>query len=381
MLADTNSPVADFSLPSDRVAAGPEFAVIIPTFREKANIPELVERLRRILDGLAWEVIFVDDDSPDGTAACARALAREDARIRVLQRIGRRGLSSACIEGMLASAAPFLAVMDADLQHDETLLPTMLEVLRREPVDVVVGSRYVEGGGTGTWDLSRVRKSRFATRLAQAAIKVPLRDPMSGFFALRADLLHRVVRRLSSIGFKILLDILASSPTSLKVKELPYEFRERTAGESKLDSRVAWDFVMLILDKTIGRAVPVRFFMFMFVGGLGVFVHFAVLTALFAAFKTSFLVGQSGATLAAMTFNFALNNILTYRDMRLSGWRWLWGWATFVLACSIGGLANVGIANYLFQQQTFWVFSAMAGILVGVVWNYAVTSLYTWRAK
>ncbi len=381
MLSDANPSLAPHVLPSGIVAAGPELAVIIPTFNEKANVPELVVRLHRTLQGINWEVLFVDDDSPDGTAACARALARDDARIRVIQRIGRRGLSSACIEGMLASSAPFLAVMDADLQHDETLLPEMLAVLRREPVDVVVGSRYIEGGGTGTWEQSRVRKSRFATKLAHTAIKVPLQDPMSGFFALRADLLHQVVRRLSSIGFKILLDILASSPRSLRVKELPYQFRERTAGESKLDSRVAWDFLMLILDKTIGRAVPVRFFVFMFVGGLGVFVHFAVLTALFAVFNTSFLAGQSGATLAAMTFNFALNNILTYRDMRLSGWRWLWGWTTFVLACSIGGLANVGIANYLFQQQTFWVLSAMAGILVGVVWNYAVTSLYTWRAK
>lgn len=360
---------------------GPEFAIIIPTFNERDNLRELVARLRKVLDGIRWEVVFVDDDSPDGTAELARELGRSDPRIRCLQRIGRRGLSSACVEGLLASPAPHLAVMDADLQHDETLLPRMLKVLRSEPVDVVVGSRYVEGGGTGSWDESRVRKSRFATRLAQAAIKVPLQDPMSGFFALRADLLDPVVRRLSSIGFKILLDILASSRTPLTVKELPYQFRERSAGESKLDSRVAWDFLMLILDKTVGKLIPVRFLMFMFVGGLGVFVHFAVLTTLFAAYQTTFLVGQSAATLAAMTFNFALNNVLTYRDMRLTGWRWLWGWTTFVLACSIGGLANVGIANYLFQQQTFWVLSAAAGILVGVVWNYAVTSLYTWRAK
>lgn len=381
MLSDSQSPPTAPDQSSGLQIGGPEFAIVIPTFNEKANIPELISRLRRTLNGIRWEVIFVDDDSPDGTSTAVREFGREDPRIRCIHRIGRRGLSSACIEGLLASAAPFLAVMDADLQHDETLLPKMLEVLRTESVDVVVGSRYIEGGGTGSWERSRVRKSRFATRLAQAAVKVPLHDPMSGFFAIRSEVLNPVVRRLSSIGFKILLDMLASSPTPLTVKELPYHFRERTAGESKLDSKVAWDFVMLILDKTVGRVIPVRFVMFMFVGGLGVFVHFAVLTALFTAVKTSFLVGQSAATLAAMTFNFALNNVLTYRDMRLSGWRWLWGWTTFVLACSIGGLANVGIANYLFQQQTFWVLSALAGILVGVVWNYAVTSLYTWRSK
>jgi dolichol-phosphate mannosyltransferase len=372
---------ADAIRPPDTTVPLTELAVVVPTFKEKGNLRELVDRLDRTLAGIGWEVIFVDDDSPDGTAEFARELGRSDPRIRCLKRIGRRGLSSACVEGMLATSAPYIAVMDADLQHDEALLPRMLDVLRSEPIDIVVGSRYVEGGGTGSWEESRLRKSRLATRFAQAAIKAPLQDPMSGFFALRADLLDTVVRRLSSIGFKILLDILASSPTPLRVREIPYEFRERTSGESKLDSRVAWDFLMLILDKTVGTLIPVRFLMFMFVGGLGVFVHFAVLTTLFTAFQTSFLIGQSAATLVAMTFNFALNNVLTYRDMRLTGWRWLWGWMTFVLACSIGGLANVGIANYLFQQQTFWVLSAAAGILVGVVWNYAVTSLYTWHAR
>ena len=363
-------------------SAGPEFSVIVPTFREKANVPELVSRLKRLLSGVNWEVIFVDDDSTDGTADCARELARQDPRIRCIQRIGRRGLSSACIEGMLASSAPYLAVMDADLQHDETLLTGMLAVLKSEPVDLVVGSRYREGGGVGTWDESRVRKSRLATRLAEIAVKTSLTDPMSGFFALKAEVFHATVRRLSAIGFKILLDILASSTRPLRVKELPYTFRERFAGDSKLDTKVVWDYLMLILDKRVGRFVPVRFVVFMMVGGVGVLVHFAVLTALFKLADTSFAWAQGAAAVAAMTFNFAVNNVLTYRDMRLSGWGWLRGWVTFVLACSIGAVANVGIANHLFQERnTFWVVSAIAGILVGALWNYAVTSVYAWRAK
>jgi len=382
MLHDTTEPAMAPAERAHSTAAVPEISVVVPTFREKPNVPELVVRLRRVLRGVDWEVIFVDDDSSDGTADCARALARQDSRVRCIQRIGRRGLSSACVEGMMASSAPYLAVMDADLQHDEALLAEMLRVLRSEPVDVVVGSRYTEGGGVGTWDRSRVRKSRLATRLAQIAVKAPLTDPMSGFFALKAEVLHATVRRLSTIGFKILLDVLASSPTPLRVKELPYEFRERRAGESKLDSKVVWDYLMLILDKMLGRFIPVRFVVFMMVGGLGVFVHLAVLTALFKMAQTSFVLGQSLATLTAMTFNFAVNNILTYRDLRLSGWGWLRGWFTFVFACSIGALANVGIATYLFQEQhTYWVLSAVAGILVGAVWNYAVTSVYTWRAK
>jgi dolichol-phosphate mannosyltransferase len=363
-------------------AEGPEFSIVVPTYKERANVAELVARLRRVLAGIHWEVIFVDDDSPDGTADAVRELARVDRRVRCLQRVGRRGLSSACVEGMLASSAPYVAVMDADLQHDESLLPDMLRALRAGDVDVVVGSRYVEGGGVGNWDASRLRKSRFATRLARFAVKVPLSDPMSGFFALRSGVLHDTVRNLSAIGFKILLDILASSPDRLRVRELPYQFRERIAGESKLDSKVAWDYLMLILDKTLGRFIPVRFVVFMMVGGLGVFVHLAVLTAMFKWAGSSFLSGQSVATLVAMTFNFIVNNLFTYRDRRLSGWGWLWGWVTFVLACSIGALANVGIATYLFQEEkAFWVLSAIAGIVVGAVWNYAVTSIYTWKSK
>ncbi|RYU63263.1 glycosyltransferase family 2 protein [Methylolobus aquaticus] len=363
-------------------AEGPEFSIVVPTYKERANVAELVARLRRVLAGIQWEVIFVDDDSPDGTADAVRELGRVDRRVRCLQRVGRRGLSSACVEGMLASSAPYVAVMDADLQHDESLLPDMLRALRTGDVDVVVGSRYVAGGGVGNWDASRLRKSRFATWLAHFAVKVPLSDPMSGFFALRSNVLHATVRHLSAIGFKILLDILASSAQGLRVRELPYEFRERIAGESKLDSKVAWDYLMLILDKTLGRFIPVRFVVFMMVGGLGVFVHLAVLTSMFKLAGSSFLSGQSVATLVAMTFNFIVNNVFTYRDRRLSGWGWLWGWLTFVLACSIGALANVGIATYLFQEEkAFWVLSAIAGIVVGAVWNYAVTSIYTWKSK
>lgn len=381
MLMDRERSATDGS-PTEAVARGPEFSIVVPTYKERANVAELVSRLRRVLAGIDWEVIFVDDDSPDGTADAVRALAHADRHVRCLQRVGRRGLSSACVEGMLASSAPYVAVMDADLQHDEALLPEMLRVLKAQAVDVVVGSRYVEGGGVGNWDVSRLRKSRFATRLARLAVKVPLTDPMSGFFALRSEVLHGTVRQLSAIGFKILLDILASAPPGLRVRELPYQFRERLAGESKLDSKVVWDYLMLILDKTLGRFIPVRFVVFMMVGGLGVFVHLAVLTLVFRLAGTSFLWGQSAATLVAMTFNFIVNNLFTYRDRRLSGWGWLWGWVTFVLACSIGALANVGIATYLFQEeQTFWVLSAVAGIVVGAVWNYAVTSIYTWKAR
>lgn len=369
-------------LSSDPVARQvTELSVIVPTFNESANVVEMVERLEACLEGIAWEVIFVDDDSTDGTAARVREMAGQKRHVRCLQRIGRRGLSSACVEGMMASAAPYLAVMDGDCQHDETVLPRMLEILRTGETDVVIASRYVDGGGIGTWNESRAKMSRFATRLSRAVIKHDLSDPMSGFFAVRRDALEPAVRKLSNIGFKILVDIVASSPRSLRVKETPYEFRNRHAGESKLDSQAMWGYLMLLMDKLIGHVVPVRFVAFMLVGSLGVLVHFAVLTALFRGMSLSFTFSQTVATLMAMTSNFALNNALTYRDMRLKGWRWAKGWVSFMLACSVGAFSNVGIASYLFTHATVWALAALAGIVVGAVWNYAVTAMYTWNKQ
>ena len=359
----------------------PELSVIVPTFNERDNVAEVVQRLEASLSGNAWEVIFVDDDSPDGTAARVREIAWRNPRVRCLQRIGRRGLSSACVEGMLASSAPYLAVMDADCQHDESVLPRMLDILKEGDADIVVGSRYIEGGGIGSWKASRAKMSRFATRLSRTVMKQDLSDPMSGFFALRRSVLELAVRDLSNIGFKILLDLVASYPETLRLKETPYTFRDRYAGESKLDSQAMWGFVMLLADKLIGHIVPVRFVAFALVGAIGVFVHFAVLSTLFRVMAVPFRFSQAASTIAAMVGNFALNNALTYRDMRLKGWQWFKGLASFGLSCSLGALANVGIASYLFRRNTSWAVAAMAGIAVGAVWNYAVTAFYTWSKE
>jgi dolichol-phosphate mannosyltransferase len=360
-----------------------ELAVVIPTFNERDNVEALVERLALALEGVRWEVVFVDDDSPDQTFAAVRALAREQCNVRILHRIHRRGLSSACIEGMLSTSASFVAVMDADLQHDESLLPAMLRTLRDDGLDIVIGSRHVAGGSLGDWASDRQLASRIATRLSALVLKADLEDPMSGFFMLRRELIDEVARNLSGIGFKILLDIFITARRPLRFKELPYTFGLRIAGESKLDSMVATEYILMLLDKSLGRYVPTRFIPFAFIGGLGVFVHMAVLWLVFRWLGESFFAGQTTATLVAMTFNFFLNNVFTYRDRRLRGWGLLRGWISFTLACSVGAVANVGIATYLFRAapegELWWVLSAVAGIIVGAVWNYAVTAVYTWN--
>lgn len=359
--------------------ASPELAVIVPTYNEAANIGGLIEALDGALHGLDWELILVDDDSPDGTARHARALARQHPRVRVLQRIGRRGLSSACIEGMLATTAPYLAVMDADMQHDETLLPQMLERLQSAGLDIVVASRYVAGGGLGDWDARRRSMSRLAGAIGRRLIRADLKDPMSGFFMLRAEVLHQCVRRLSGVGFKILLDIFASHAQPLRFEELPYAFRARAAGASKLDHAVLWDYLLMLLQKFIGSWVPARFIGFSLIGASGIVVHMLVLWSLYRLLGTGFVLGQAAATLVAMTTNFFLNNLFTYSDKRLHGRELLRGWLSFVLACGIGALANVGVASYLFAAESYWVLSALAGIVVGAVWNYALTAVYTWK--
>jgi dolichol-phosphate mannosyltransferase len=356
-------------------------SIVVPTFNEMHNIRELLCRLEATLGPTGWEIIFVDDDSPDGTATEVRNIAQADPRVRCLQRVGRRGLASACIEGMLATSASTIAVMDADLQHDETILPKMLAEIEQAAVDLVIGTRYAAGGGTGDWDASRKAMSQLATAMSRLILRQPVSDPMSGFFMLQRKILNSTVRNLSGIGFKILLDILATTRHPLRIAEVPYRFRDRFAGESKLDEMVMWEYGMLLADKTIGRYVPVRFLTFSIVGGLGIFVHMAILISALRGLELSFTVAQSAATSITMICNFAINNFLTYRDRRLRGWAWLKGLLSFMIACSIGALANVGVATYLFGNRAQWMFAALSGVLVGSVWNYAVTQLYTWGKK
>jgi len=358
---------------------GVELSIIVPTFSERDNVGELVARLDAALRGHAWEVIFVDDDSPDGTADAVRELGRSDRRVRCIQRIGRRGLASACIEGLLSSSAPYQAVMDADLQHDERLLPRMLDALQGGAVDLVVGSRYARGGGVGEWQESRARMSRFATRLSGLVLRAELMDPMSGFFMVRRQVFADRARELSGVGFKILLDIFATSAQPLRYEEMPYEFRSRHAGKSKLDGQAAWSYLILLLDKLSRGMIPARFIAFMLVGAFGVGVHLTTVALLFRGLGVDFTAAQATATLVAMTCNYALHNVLTYRDLRLHGWAWSRGWLSFALACSVGAFANVAIARYLFMSDATWVLAALAGILVGGVWNYAVTAVYTWN--
>ena len=369
-----------------------QLGIVLPTYNERGNVRSMVERLDAALAGLAWEVIVVDDNSPDGTADEVRALAAQDRRVRVLQRIGRRGLSSAAIEGMCATSAPVVAVMDADHQHDPALLPGMLAAIESGEYDLSYASRFAEGASTDAWGRpDRVKASGMANRIARKVTGVTLSDPMSGYFMLRTDALRKDAHRLSGVGFKILLDILATIEEPLRIKEFPMHFAARAEGESKLDQTVVFEFLVGLYDKWLGRFIPTRFALFGTVGALGVFVQmgslFLILKVLMGerfvyghwSSNTAFNIANTLAAVVAMSFNFVLNNELTYSDKRLRGFApLLRGWAKFAMTCSLGLLTNVGSAAALKAMGFHDVVAVVVGIVLGSVWNFALSSKFVW---
>jgi dolichol-phosphate mannosyltransferase len=363
------------------VKAAPEITIVVPTLNERANIPILVARLQRLLAGVDWEIVFVDDNSADGTAAVARAIGEADSRVRCIRRIGRRGLAGALLEGMLSSQARWVAALDADLQHDETLLMAMVERLRQGDVDLVVASRYIDGQSREGFAPRRARASRWSSVVARRFLGVELTDPMSGFFMIRRDTVEELASSLSSQGFKLLLDIVATARGKLRVVELPYVFRARQHGLSKLDTRVILDFAALVIAKLTNDAVSLRFLLFCFVGLTGVAVHMFALALAVDAAALRFSVAQAVATVVAITWNFVLNNRLTYRDQRLTGWRFLTGLLWFQAICSVGAVSNVGAASWIYDNGPGWWIAGLGGAVMGAVWNYVVSAAFVWRQR
>ncbi len=339
-----------------------ELSVIVPTLNERGNIRSVVESLDAALQGISWEVIFVDDFSSDGTPEAVRAIAAVDRRVRLIERHNRRGLSSAVVEGALAAAADIIAVMDGDLQHDETLLPRLFAVVANGE--------------------ARKKLSQTGIRLSNVAFGLDMSDPLTGFFVVRRDVVVRALPRLSEVGFKILLDILTAAEPRPRVVELPFSFRERAYGESKLSKRVLYDFFLFMIEKKLRPIIPLpaQFLSFSMINAVGILVHIAVYTLLTSS-AVAFGQAQLIATLVAMAFNYYVNNELTYSQNRLTGNAFYLGFVVFALVCSVGVIANVSVAVMMHDRygDMAELVPVVFGALVSVVWNYGATRYFVWR--
>ncbi|MFC4312981.1 glycosyltransferase [Steroidobacter flavus] len=358
--------------------SGPILAIIVPTFNEVDNVGRLVSELIDVLKDIEWEVIFVDDNSPDGTATKVRRISHSESRVRCVHRIGRRGLSTACIEGMLASSAPYLVVMDCDLQHDPAILNEMFRLLMDDEADVVIGSRYIEGGGCGAWSKRRYRISRAATLIGRWVLSADLKDPMSNFFGMRREVFDEAAAGLSGLSFKILLDILMTVRRPLRLRELPFVLGERQAGNSKFEVVVAWEFMMLLADKTIGSYIPVRLLALMTSGAILAISHLAMFALAHSVLGIGFVAAGALSATLSMTISYAISNVVTYRDRQKHGIRWFAGLAYFMTICSIGAATNVIFAGYLFNRGVDWFLAALVGVLLWLAWNLTAMSSYVW---
>jgi dolichol-phosphate mannosyltransferase len=361
----------------------PQVAIIVPVLNEADNIEPFVEELSRALTNYDWELIFVDDASNDGTQEAIWRLAAAKSNVRLLRRFGRHGLASACIEGMCSTCAPFLAVMDADLQHDPTLLPRMISILESKRYNLVIGSRYMQGGDTGEWSKRRKGYSRAATLASQVVLGgKEITDPMSGYFMADRGFFLTNVPLLCGKGFeKLLLDMLSTARNGVQPVEIPYCFRARLRGTSKLRASVVLEFLILLLDMTLGRLIPYRFLLFIMMGSAGAVFHLLILGLLLYRIGAGFAVAQGIASSVAIVVNFALNNMFTHPNRKLAGIGFLKGLSMFMLVCAFGAFANVQVANYLFEQGIAWWLCGLLGALIGAVWNYAVSSTLVWKPK
>ena len=367
-LTPAQTPAAREDARGRAVHPAPDLAVIVPTYNAAAKVPPLLDELERALGAAAWEALFVDDNSPDGTFAAASALGAADARVRCLRRIGRRGAVGAALEGMLASQARYLLVVDIAAPRDRTPFAAMLEQIRAGGCDVVVASRYADRGSAHHWSKA----------LARRFTGVDVGDPISGTFLIRREAFEAVAPRLSPDSPGVLLDILLAARGQLRVAETPAG-APAAANYAALDAALALGLAEHAVARLTRGAVSVRFLMFCLVGLTGVGIHMGILFGVLRGAAAPFAAAQAAAAIGAMAWNFTLNNAFTYRDRRLSGLAFVGGLLRFQVICAVGAVSNVGVASYIYSGDHNWWLAGLAGVLMGAVWNYAVTSVFVWR--
>ncbi|MCP9841188.1 glycosyltransferase family 2 protein [Synechococcus sp. J7-Johnson] len=357
-------------------------SIVLPTYNERQNVARILEELLPLKQRFDLEVLFVDDDSADGTADLVKQLAHGQAGVRLIRRVGRAGLASAIKEGILDATGDVIVVMDCDGQHEPAAVEAAVEALLSSGSDLVVGSRFHAEAAIHGLSEKRTRNSTWANTIARFSLPGyrRLTDYMSGFFALRPEAALRYVRRVDVNGFKFLYELLSISRGSLRVSEIPLHFQARVAGDSKLDLAIVWDLGVSILHTLLLRSIPRRAISFALVGLSGVAVQMLVVQALMGTAGLVFKQALPIAVVVAASSNYLINNALTFRFQRQQGTALLKGLLKFLLVASLPVLANVGVASTFYNlvsRNTFW--AQLAGILVVFVWNYAASSRFVWN--
>ncbi len=355
---------------------------MLPTYNERQNVARILEELLPLKQRFDLEVLFVDDDSADGTADLVKQLAHGQAGVRLIRRVGRAGLASAIKEGILDATGDVIVVMDCDGQHEPAAVEAAVEALLSSGSDLVVGSRFHAEAAIHGLSEKRTRNSTWANTIARFSLPGyrRLTDYMSGFFALRPEAALRYVRRVDVNGFKFLYELLSISRGSLRVSEIPLHFQARVAGDSKLDLAIVWDLGVSILHTLLLRSIPRRAISFALVGLSGVAVQMLVVQALMGAAGLVFKQALPIAVVVAASSNYLINNALTFRFQRQQGTALLKGLLKFLLVASLPVLANVGVASTFYNLVSRNTFLAqLAGILVVFVWNYAASSRLVWN--
>ncbi|CAN5906960.1 glycosyltransferase family 2 protein [soil metagenome] len=355
----------------------PLVSVVVPTFNEAANVSMIYDELQRALAERSWELVFVDDNSPDLTAETVRELCRQHANVRCIQRVQERGLCSAVQWGVQAAHGDIVVVMDGDMQHEPELIPNMLDALAAGH-DIVSGSRFIASAvESGLHSGLRRNLSGYGNRLTNLVLGKRLTDPLSGFFATSRRLFLASLPRMQADGFKVFFDLVWHNKKAA-IKELPFQFQRRRHGQSKLEVYVLWLLACDIASKVSGGMLPPRLISFVGVGLIGSLFHFSVLYAALAL-DTVFWLSQTIATVVALLFNFTINNILTYSSQRLRGTAFYKGLLLYSLIASVGIVANVSTAQIAYVQLHAHTFiAASMGLVIDIVWRFALSNRLIW---
>ena len=361
----------------------PSLSIVIPTYNEKDNIFKLLEKLKKVLKSINHEIIFVDDNSPDGTSAVIKDCMKKSSKIRLIHRIGRKGLAGAVIEGVFAANADLVAVMDCDLQHDETKLLDMINLFsKNKSLDIVIGSRFTETGEISEKAFSKMRElgSKATTLIIKKVLNIASTDPLSGFFMVKKESFLKSSENLQTQGFKVLADFLATSGKHIEIKEIGYSFKNRIAGESKMSFITALELIGLVLSQILKGRVSIRFILFCMVGLSGIFVQLLI-TGLAMLLINQFPTSQTLGIIVAMTSNYFLNNTITFQERKLKSLDLIRGLFSFYIICSLGAFANIAVATYIFGFSSNWLISSFVGACFGAVWNFTLTSIFTWKSR